>query len=314
MRAAAATDAFRDPEAFAAFPPTRAVDGSELTCSALFDLQFDDGVHIDPTIDAGVLHPIGVVGSRAWLYDAAQGGFVEQVDAHDPELGFGLASAGLWCLGEATTPNDCIVVDVVDDTGAAVADARVDIVSLEDFGTILRRTSTNVDGTSACVDVARSSTVVAVEGPNGARASVVGVEFASEGPTSCALDGCTHVDVTLPSTPYESCLVVRPAIDIGKGFSILPTGTLLLREDGNNGQQHRGSFPWNNNLVERCVAVPNRGYRLTANFIEDEGGFCAFSVDPAEIDASEQSSSTEPPVCGSEDCTSIDLDFFCGGS
>jgi hypothetical protein len=313
MRVAAATGVFTDPEAFAAFPPTVAVDGSTLMCNALFDLQFDDGVHLDPTIDGAPLRPLSVGGSRAWLYDAAQGGFVEQVNVHDVELGFGLTSAGLWCLGEASTTNNaCLVVDVVDDTGAAVADARVDVAIFDEFGTTLRRTTTNAAGSSACVEVSGSSTVIAVEGPAGARAVVRGVEFIGDGATSCAVDTCTHVAMTLPSTPSESCLLVRPTVSFGKGTAPTP-GTLLLREQNDNGQQHRGSFPFGDELFERCIAIPNRPYRLAAAF-KQRGNNPACVLGEETIDATEQLPSAEPPICGSTDCTSVDLEFFCAGS
>jgi hypothetical protein len=280
-------------------------------CDALFDLQFDDDVRIDATIDAAKLRPLAG-GSHAWLYDEAQGAFVEQPDAYDVELGYGLTGAGLWCLGEPSSTNDCLIVDVVDDTGSAVADARVDIAIADELGTTLRRTTTGADGASDCIDVSRASIALAVEGAGGARAVVRGVEFFTEGAASCAVDACTRVTVTLPTTPYDGCLVVRPTLDLGKG-TLVPNGTLVLREQGPDGEQHRGSFPWRN-IVERCVAVPNRAFRLTATFEEEDDGFCSFGLTSAVIDASEQSPSTEPPVCGSEDCTTVDLDFFCGGS
>jgi hypothetical protein len=280
-------------------------------CDALFDLEFDDDVRIDATVDAPKLRPFAG-GSHAWLYDEAQGAFVEQPDAFDVELGYGLTGAGLWCLGEPSSTNDCLIVDVVSDTGNAVADARVDVAIADELGTTLRRTTTGADGASDCIDVSRASIAVAVEGPDGARGVVSGVEFFTEGTASCAVDACTHVTVTLPTTPYDGCLVVRPTLDLGKG-ALVTSGTLVLREQGPNGEQHRGSFPWRN-IVERCVAVPNRAFRLTATFEEDGESFCTFGLSSEVIDASEQSPSTEPPVCGSEDCTTVDLDFFCGGS
>ena len=321
---ASPSDTGVDPLALVGFPETVDDAGALLQCDLLFDFRLQDGVHIDPAAAGQPLQLFAGLDPSNFAYrlNDDTGLFALREGVFDGQA-ISLPEDGTWCFGNAAqAPDACLVATVTEADGTPVFGANVEYVS-RGGGVAIRHAVTDVDGIAGCLQVSLLDATISALAVDGRRVSSSALSFPNVSDASCAASTCGTITLTLPTVPFESCLVVRPVVTFGSDvlaeFDVLPTvpeGPLTLTESIKGESVPRGRLAWDLGLQQRCVAVPNDAFNLEVFYRTMHEASCYDSFGGnrfQSIDFRAQTPSSEPPQCGGDDCSVVDLNFFCTG-